>query len=165
MDVHDPGLVDRPSGVGKFLGTATLTLFREVRLVLLSRAGLAQLERLTRAAGPAEACALLVGIQDDQGTIVRRVRPAPHGSTTDFAIAPDLFRTVEAEARQTGEFVCGVFHSHPRSAAVPSARDLELAWPGFDYLIHDGRTHQFRAWRLADDRSGFIEAPVELQAG
>lgn len=132
--------------------------------MLLSRAGLAQLQRLARAAVPAEACALLVGIQVAQDRIVQRVCAAPHGSTTDFAITPDLFRTVEAEARRTGEFVCGVFHSHPRSTAVPSARDLELAWPGFDYLILAARTQELRAWRLADDRSGFIETSVDVQA-
>ena len=132
--------------------------------MLLSRAGLAQLQRLARAAVPAEACALLVGIEDAQGRIVRRVCAAPHGSTNDFAITPDVFRTAEEEARRTGEFVCGVFHSHPRSGAVPSARDLELAWPGFDYLILAARTQELRSWRLADDRSGFIETAVEVQA-
>lgn len=52
----------------------------------------------------------------------------------------------------------GFYHSHPRGSTQPSATDLELAIPGYIYLIV---THaDARVWRLRADRSGFDELEI-----
>lgn len=51
--------------------------------------------------------------------------------------------------RDAGETLLGIFHSHPRGPAAPSAVDLELAaYPGVAYLIAslDARELKLRAW-------------------
>ena len=62
-----------------------------------------------------------------------------------------------------GRYVCGVYHSHPAGAAQPSPRDVELAWPGLDYVIVDG-AGAARAWRLQESRDGFDEVPIRTTA-
>ena len=77
-----------------------------------------------------------------------------------FLIGPDAYRAAEARATETGKSLIGFYHSHPNHPAIPSAFDLEHAWPNLRYVIVSvmgGRPEAVRTWRLRTDRSGFDE--------
>jgi proteasome lid subunit RPN8/RPN11 len=81
-----------------------------------------------------------------------------------FLIGPDEYRAAEAHASETGGDVIGFYHSHPDHPAVPSAFDLEHAWPNLSYVIvsvRAGRPEEARSWRLRGDRSTFDEETLE----
>jgi proteasome lid subunit RPN8/RPN11 len=99
-----------------------------------------------RQASPAECCGLLVGRLPEPTT------PAvtPHGfevvdaiparnaaidAEHRFLVEPrDYFDTIRA-ARRRGLQVIGVYHSHPRSSATPSATDRAEGFSDFVFLI------------------------------
>ena len=71
----------------------------------------------------------------------------------------------EQEGERLGLDVLGVFHSHPDHPNRPSEYDREWAMPWFSYLItsvQGGRAVESRAWRLAEDRSAFIEETIQV---
>lgn len=77
-----------------------------------------------------------------------------------YLVDPDDYLHGENEANRLGFEVLGIFHSHPDHPNFPSEFDREWAWPLFSYLITSvwsGKAGESRAWRLADDRSGFAE--------
>jgi proteasome lid subunit RPN8/RPN11 len=115
-----------------------------------------------RETAPAECCGLLIGTAE---SIVEAAR------TTNLASDPNRFEMdpgdhirARREARTRGLDVLGFYHSHPRSPAIPSARDRAEAWyPGYLYLIVSVRAEpaDVRLYRL--DPEGFVEVP--WQAG
>jgi proteasome lid subunit RPN8/RPN11 len=118
---------------------------------------------------PHEACGVLLGRETGSERLVERVVPldnAREESRHDrYEISPEQFLAAEREARSIGMDVLGVFHSHPDHPARPSGFDLENAWPYYSYLIVsvvDGRIAEARAWRLADDRSGFDPEDLDM---
>jgi S-sulfo-L-cysteine synthase (O-acetyl-L-serine-dependent) len=77
-----------------------------------------------------------------------------------FLVGPRQYQDAEARAGAAGRELLGFYHSHPDHPAVPSAFDLEHAWPNLSYLIlsvRSGRAAEARSWRLRADRSGFEE--------
>ncbi|HEX6309598.1 MAG TPA: M67 family metallopeptidase [Longimicrobiales bacterium] len=127
---------------------------------------LAGLRRETGAAAPAECCGALIGLVRGAEIEVRTLIPVPneaHGAT--YRIDADVVLRLERQAASTSQEVVGFYHSHPVTAAEPSRADLELASPGYAYLIVDGRAGAVRCWRLRADRSGFDELPISLLAG
>lgn len=77
-----------------------------------------------------------------------------------FLIEAAELRSLERAARAQNLEILGFYHSHPRGDARPSTTDLELALPGWAYLIVAGAdtpTPAFRAWRLRADRTRFDE--------
>ena|SRR3569833_456978 len=111
------------------------------------------LEQLQRAAASSEGeiCGALIGTTRD---IVGSV--AMHNRSRDPASSFFISASDVLELQQRGIDVSGVYHSHPHSSAVPSARDLEQAVPGYIYLILS-RDGEARAWQLREDRSSFDE--------
>lgn len=88
-----------------------------------------------RDTAPEECCGLLVG---QGGRIVAAVRTRNLGqpATTRFLIDPKDHIDGRREARKRGLDVIGFYHSHPRSAPVPSAVDVaDAAYPEHLYLI------------------------------
>lgn len=133
-------------------------------MLVLSHETLADLRARARAAAPAECCGLLVG-HEAQGCItVSALHPVSNDVVDRYHIPPSAFVGVERAARAAGTWVCGVYHSHPTDAAVPSRLDHDLAWPGLVYVIVAGRRDtpdpDVRAWRLTDDRC-FEELAIE----
>lgn len=112
---------------------------------------LAAMRRLADAARPREACGLLLG------TVGRIIALAP---SRNLAAADDAFEidtAMHLRLQRTTRSVIGVWHSHPRGPAVPSARDLAGAWdPALLWLITgiDGT----RAWTVG--AKGFDELPI-----
>jgi proteasome lid subunit RPN8/RPN11 len=75
-----------------------------------------------------------------------------------FLIAPDDLMRGEKHARQSRLDVVGFYHSHPDHPAVPSAFDLEHAWPVYSYVIVSvlsGRAEELSSFELRSDRSRF----------
>ncbi len=81
-----------------------------------------------------------------------------------FLIRPDDYRAAERRAAETGTDLIGFYHSHPDHPAVPSAFDLEHAWPNLSYIIvsvRQGQPAELRSWQLRADRSGYDEERVQ----
>ena len=100
---------------------------------------------------PLECCGLLLGRVDE---IVSAI-PANNEleSPTRYRIAPaDHFAAIRT-ARGRGLDVVGAYHSHPRSAAVPSATDRADAQSDLLYVIIGADATvglELRGWRLVD---------------
>ena len=116
---------------------------------------------------PYECCGALIG--KESGPVDEAFELS---NTTDlerrrrFLIGPDDYRAAEARATQTGGELLGFYHSHPDHPAVPSAFDLEHAWPNLRYVIvsvRAGNPQEARTWRLRDDRSGFAEETLVVE--
>jgi proteasome lid subunit RPN8/RPN11 len=105
--------------------------------LLLKPAAQADCERALAAAHPREACALLLGRKTPKEHLVRRIALVPNIAAGDdaYELDPLTWREVELEARAEGLEVVGVWHSHPRTQAAPSARDRAAAQPGWSHAI------------------------------
>ena len=108
---------------------------------------------------PEECCGLLVGELLPSGEhSVRRSVPAPNVADERrrrYAIDPAVLLAAHREARRDRRRIVGYYHSHPDRPAVPSAFDLEHAWPESSYLIFAltrGRPAEARSYRLVEGR-------------
>ncbi len=118
---------------------------------------------------PDECCGLLLGsIATDRSKAVVETLPIsnardPENRRNRFLITPDDFLRGEIHADRRGLEVVGFYHSHPDHLPVPSAFDLEHAWPAYSYLIvavRSGQAGQARSWTLSADRSTFDSEPL-----
>ncbi len=96
---------------------------------------IAQIEQHARQCAPNECCGLLVG----RGEIIERVyrlsNIARDPQTRYFADPRELF-LCQKQMRSRREKLLGIYHSHPRSRAVPSPTDIEQAfYPEAVYFI------------------------------
>lgn len=130
---------------------------------------------------PDECCGLLLGTLDAGGD--RRVQllrslsnmwtaeinpfaetPAPDTPQTRqnrYWIDPKDLMEAQRESRDRGWIVLGVYHSHPDHVAVPSARDLQLAWSEYSYPILsvvNGKVADIQCWRLGANGEFMAEA-------
>jgi len=98
---------------------------------------LAQVVSHAREAAPAECCGLLIGDDGIHGGVAEAVRTRnASDDPSRFVIDPADHIARRREARDRGLAVLGFYHSHPRTAAVPSATDREeAAYTGHLYLI------------------------------
>ena len=102
-----------------------LTMAQRDRMVALARDAL-----------PREACGLLAGVGDSVLEVMPltnvEYQPAGCGWRADSREQLRAFERMEAE----GWELLAIYHSHPRSPAVPSARDIEHAlYPDARYVI------------------------------
>jgi proteasome lid subunit RPN8/RPN11 len=133
--------------------------------VALRRAARATIERHAAEAYPHECCGALYG--PDGGTLIADALPLPNtteeGPRRRFLIRPSDYRRAEAHAKTSGLAFVGFYHSHPDHPARPSQHDLDHALPNMHYLITsvlEGSVDVTSAWRLLEDRSGFLEAAL-----
>ncbi len=125
------------------------------------RGVLTAIEVHARRDAPHECCGLLLGTAAEilEAVPTRNIAAEP---SRRYEIAPEDHFAALRRCRNDGEGVAvvGGYHSHPRSAPVPSATDLEQAFLEFVYMIAgpvDGSAPlEFRAYRL---REGVL-APV-----
>ncbi len=132
---HPGPAVNEQTGVATRVGPASATLPAAIREAIVAHA---------RAEAPNEMCGLIVGtaLPADAG-VALRWEPALNAAASPrrFDMAdPDLIRlTLEIDGR--GEAVWAVAHSHPRSAAVPSAADVRgallglLVWSAIGFAL------------------------------
>ncbi|HSJ05872.1 MAG TPA: M67 family metallopeptidase [Longimicrobiales bacterium] len=127
---------------------------------------LAGLRRHAAQAATPECCGALFGTTDGDDFDVRALVGLPNEAADParYRIDARTVQRVEGRAAGAGVSVVGFYHSHPVGPAVPSTTDLELACPGYLYLIVEAATGAVRAWRLAADRSGFAELVVTSRA-
>jgi proteasome lid subunit RPN8/RPN11 len=119
-----------------------------------------------RAALPDEGCGLLLASASGELAFVpaRNVLAAPDRFEIDPAVLAPLLLAED----EGGPVLRGIVHGHPRTAARPSARDLEGArLPGLVHLIagplEGSAPVELRAWRLDDGRAE--ELTLEVGAG
>jgi len=110
--------------------------------------------RHAESARPHECCGVLVGHDDEivEAIAARNLADDPNR----YALDPADHLAIRRNARAAGLAVIGFYHSHPHSAAHPSATDLaEASYPDHLYLIVgvDG----VRLFRLTG--GNFAEAP------
>ncbi|MGD9902666.1 MAG: Mov34/MPN/PAD-1 family protein [Vicinamibacterales bacterium] len=123
----------------------------------------AAIEAHGREAYPHECCGALLG----EGDVVHAVHPLPNVTTEGprrrFRVDDRDYLAAERKASAAGLSLLGFYHSHPDHPAEPSQYDLDHAFPTFVYPIlsvQQGEPTALRAWRLRDDRSGYLEQPV-----
>ncbi len=120
------------------------------RHMQIAASALSDILHHARETAPRECCGLLVGSGD---SVVRTVRAANlDAAPTRYSIDPiDHFRAIRG-ARADGLEVVGAYHSHPASAAIPSATDIAEATSGADFRVSDCVARGRRCARLSDRR-------------
>jgi proteasome lid subunit RPN8/RPN11 len=114
----------------------------------------------SRFTDPEEACGLVAADRQGRLRMVYCLTNAEH-STTSYTIDPTEHFGALRHAESFGWELVGAFHSHPRSAAFPSATDLRLAAePQWIYFIV-GRTGEVRAFYLQG--GGVTEATLRIE--
>lgn len=109
--------------------------------MVISAAFLKEITDAAEASYPDEACGLLIGAaRADGNIIVSGVEPAPNiagsGSGERFEIDPRVRLALTRRLRGGTQRIIGHYHSHPDHPALPSARDLEMAFePDLIWLI------------------------------
>jgi desampylase len=123
--------------------------------VRIAGAVLDAIEQHARDAAPDECCGLLLGGADLITLAIPTGNSASEPSRHYEIDAAEHFKGIR-HARQLGVEVVGAYHSHPRSAPIPSETDREQAFEEFLFVI--AGTTGIRGWRL---RSGnFVEATL-----
>lgn len=112
-----------------------------------------------RAEAPRECCGLLIGTDAEiiDAVPARNLAERPE---TRYLIDPrDHLRAIR-EARARGLRVVGAYHSHPRSAATPSATDAADGFPHFLFVIVGlgAEPPEITAWSWAD--GNFAAVPL-----
>jgi len=105
-------------------------------------------------ANPRECCGVLLGREDEilQAVEARNLSEDPNR----YLLDPADHIAIRRNARAAGLAVVGFYHSHPHSAARPSATDqAEAAYPDHLYLIVG--VDEVRLFRLAG--GNFVETP------
>jgi [CysO sulfur-carrier protein]-S-L-cysteine hydrolase len=116
---------------------------------------------------PLEACGLLAGSVDEQGTAtVTAGYPAVNvaASARIYEVEPRAFLQADRKAEETGVQLIGVYHSHTHTEGRPSPTDVAQAPdPDWHYVLVSLRdTHpSVRSWRIQDGK--IREEPVVLQ--
>jgi len=84
---------------------------------------------------PTECCGVLAVRED----VVQDVIPLPNAKPTPFSfeIEPAVLLQAYTAIQDTGAEMGVIYHSHTRSAPVPSQTDINFAvlWPGVEWLI------------------------------
>lgn len=113
---------------------------------------------------PLEACGLLVGVGEH--AVSAYATDNEHRSPVLYKVDDrqllQVFHEVQAEKQE----IIAIYHSHVRSAPIPSRTDIEQAtWPEAFYLIISlaHRRPQVRAWRIVDQQ--VTEHQVVVQRG
>ncbi len=121
---------------------------------------------------PHEGCGVLIGTNTLKHNTVTAVHPMQNiwpveeERSCRFRIDARAWIRLELEIMDQPVDIIGIFHTHPDSAPIASAHDLEWAtWPGYSYLITGiagGAAGESRSWVLSSDRSHFVEEPLNI---
>jgi proteasome lid subunit RPN8/RPN11 len=119
---------------------------------------------------PYECCGLLLGRFADSGAkVCLEIYPISNAREEEakrnrFLIRPEELIRGETYATARGLEVVGFYHSHPDHPALPSAYDLEHAWPIYSYVVvavKSGHAEDLRSWEMQADRSRFDEEGIQ----
>jgi proteasome lid subunit RPN8/RPN11 len=126
-----------------------------------------ELMRHARAELPNEACGLLSG--SPGSARATRFHPARNAEASPlrYNVHPEDLVRITFAIEDAGEELVAIFHSHTRSAAVPSATDRRTAmYPDPFYLLASladpdaPPTQALRAWRI--QRGEAFEVPLAI---
>lgn len=139
---------------------------RPAAVLLLTAALADEILEHARAELPNEACGLLAG--DASTGVATAFHAARNAEASAYAFsmhAEDLVRIVYA-IEAAGDDMLAIFHSHPRSASVPSASDLrEARYPAALHLVAGlgapDASRTLRAWRI--DGGECVEVPLRIE--
>ena len=112
-----------------------------------------------RSVYPHEACGMLAG----KGRVVEKIYEMTnieHSNVSYLMDPAEQFRVMK-EMRQEARDMVAIYHSHPHSAAYPSARDVELAfYPDSVYVIAGALAEErpeIRAFEIIDSEVREVE--------
>jgi proteasome lid subunit RPN8/RPN11 len=139
-------------------------------IILLSHELLGQIRSDAERCYPDEGAGFLLGRPSPE-RLVSSIMTLPNvreegARQRRYLLGIEDYRKAESEADRRGMMLVGVFHSHPDHPNIPSAFDREWAQPFFSYIIttvEAGRAGKSRSWRLAEDRSEFLEETIQIQ--
>ena len=131
----------------------------------VQRAVLDAITAHTSRESPRECCGLLLGTSEEIAEAVSASNVAAEPLRT-YEISPvehlaQIRRCRELTQSGTAMSVVGAYHSHPRSAPVPSPTDLAQAFEEFLYVIagpaDTAGSLEIRAYRLTNGRFEVVE--------
>ncbi len=140
-------------------------------MIILSGAHLTSIERATEAAYPAEACGLIVGLQDATGhwhvaEVIESANILANERADRFEVDPQVRIDTERRLRGSDHSLIGHYHSHPDHPAEPSATDQAMAYePNLIWLITsvaEGKAGDTRAFRLTGDQPVMEELELRV---
>jgi proteasome lid subunit RPN8/RPN11 len=100
-------------------------------VIMFTSSDLALIEGIAKIAAPNEACGLLEGTTGKDEYTVTTVHPSDNLASDPadmFEVDPRLLLRLQRELRDGPTDMIGIYHSHPRGPAAPSATDLAMAW-------------------------------------
>ena len=119
------------------------------------------IERHALRSRPSECCGLLSG----KNGLITDAHPlrndADRPETRYFASPEDLFSAMR-KIREAGQNLLGIYHSHPRAQAYPSAADVEMAfYPEAVYFIISLEPRiDLRAFKIENSRIETLDVAV-----
>ena len=130
----------------------------DLDVVVIPREAIAVMIAHARSCAPNEACGLVAG----QGGVVTKVYALSNmdAAPDRFTLDPTEHFAAVQDAEANGWAIAGAFHSHPSSAPIPSASDLDGGGdPGWVNLIVgvEGGGIAVRAYRYGDGGATAVE--------
>ncbi|HEY6330483.1 MAG TPA: M67 family metallopeptidase [Blastocatellia bacterium] len=135
------------------MNAPSITITREVAAAIAAAA---------KNASPEECCGLVGGSNGVVTHAYSLRNESPRPETRYFASPEDLLGAMRA-IREAGQTLMGIYHSHPRTSAYPSASDVEMAfYPEAVYFIMSlGTCSELRAFKINGD--GVQEVDISIQ--
>ena len=119
------------------------------------------IEKHALEAQPSECCGLLSG----GNGIITDLHPLPNEADRPevrfFATPEGLFAAMR-RMREANQSLLGIYHSHPRTAAYPSASDVEMAFypEAVYFIISLERPVELRAFKIEGSKIEDVEVVV-----
>ena len=140
----------------------------EPRAVRFRRTVLEEIQKEAASAYPHEGCGALIGPAPGD---VRETLALPNQNEdsprTRFAVGPQDYMAVEAEADARGVRLLGFWHSHPDHPARPSTTDRRYAWEGLLTVViavDRGTPGDVTAWDVPGPDQPFRQLTLEVDA-
>jgi proteasome lid subunit RPN8/RPN11 len=140
--------------------------------LILTLAQIRQIEREGAAAYPSECCGAILGLDQNDGAVtrrlVRKLEPLKNSFQADeqyhrFSLDPKELIDVEKRAGEAKLNVLGFYHSHPDHPAKPSEYDRTHAWPFYSYVIVEiakGKAAVMTSWQLDPGTEQFVSEEI-----
>jgi len=116
-----------------------------------------------------ECCGFFFGYENAISRTITHAMVVDNSSSRDkktyFEISIEDYMNAERFAEAEDLRLLGVYHSHPNHPAIPSECDLEMALPGFSYIIIsviDRKYTKIKSWQL-NQHLQFEEEEIEFK--
>ena len=131
-------------------------LNNSVKEIILNQAQMDLLRDHAVKCGSNESCAMLLGIQEEEKWNVKEIfltQNVDGNPEAEFTISPEELLSGYKYAEEEHLELVGIFHSHPKSIALPSNTDRKFMGLNGDvpWIIFSGLTTDFKAFILKED--------------